>query len=58
MVKLCVSGEKCVYVGVEVCVCRVRNVCMLVWKSVCVRCEMCVCWCGSLCVSGEKGVSV
>ena len=27
MVKLCVSGEKCVYVGVEVCVCRVRKVC-------------------------------
>ena len=36
MVKLCVSGEECVYVGVEVCVCRVRKVCMLVGKSVCV----------------------
>ena len=29
-------GEKGVYVGGEVCVCRVRNVCMLVGKSVCV----------------------
>ena len=36
MMKLCVSGEKGVYVGGEVCVCQVRNVCMLVGKSVCV----------------------
>ena len=25
--EVCVSGEKCVYVGGEVCVCRVRKVC-------------------------------
>ena len=28
---LCVSGEKGVYVGVEVCVCRVRKVCQCEW---------------------------